>query len=348
MSARPTGPRREPRLLRILALPALLLQACAVAPPAAPAAAATRSEPGAVIGRDADFVVVLAQPGDDLASLAERYLGDARKGWWIGEFNDIATVRPGQDVVIPLKAPNPIGVFADAYQTVPILCYHRFGINNRGKLVTSAAAFEAQMDYLAKNGFRVVPLAQLPGFLDGVEPLPRKSVVITIDDGYRSTYDIAFPILKKYKFPATIFLYSDFVGAADAMTWGQMQEMARSGLIDVQPHSKSHSNLVLKSPRETDAQYRERVRLETELPSKAIQERLSLGTYVFAYPYGDTNEHVMDRLARQGVQLGFTVTPGGNGFFAYPYMLRRTMIYGDDNLETFKSKLAVSARKTAR
>jgi len=251
-------------------------------------------------------------------------------------------------LVIPLNAPNPIGVFADAYQTVPILCYHRFGINNRGKLVTSAAAFESRMDYLAKNGFRVVPLAQLPGFLDGVEPLPRKSVVITIDDGYRSTYDIAFPILKRYKFPATIFLYSDFVGAADAMTWGQMQEMARSGLIDVQPHSKSHSNLVLKSPRETDAQYRERVRLEIEVPSKAIQERLSLGTYVFAYPYGDTNEHVMDRLARQGVQLGLTVTPGGNGFFAYPYMLRRTMIYGDDNLEAFKSKLAVSARKTAR
>ena len=180
--------------------------------------------------------------------------------------------------------------------------------------------------------------------------------------------NIAFPILKKYKFPATILLYSDFIGAADAMTWGQMQEMARSGLIDVQPHSKSHSNLVLKSPRETDAQYRERVhsnlvlkspretdaqyrervRLETEVPSKAIQERLSLGTYVFAYPYGDTNEHVIDRLARQGAAARVDGDAGRKRLFGYPYMLRRTMIYGDDNLETFKSNLAVSARKTAR
>ena len=85
------------------------------------------------------------------------------------------------------------------------------------------------MEYLARNGYRVIPLAQLARFLDGKEPLPRKSVVITIDDGYRSTYEIAYPILKKYGFPATVFLYSDFVGAADAMTWAQMKEMVALG-----------------------------------------------------------------------------------------------------------------------
>ena len=71
-------------------------------------------------------------------------------------------------------------------------------------------------------------------------------MVITIDDGYRSTYEVAFPVLKRHSFPATVFLYSDFVGAGDALTWAQMKEMTQSGLIDIQPHSKSHANLTLK------------------------------------------------------------------------------------------------------
>ena len=57
------------------------------------------------------------------------------------------------------------------------------------------------MEYLAQNGYHVLPLARLEDFLAGKTPLPRKSVVITIDDGYRSTYEIAYPILKKYGFP---------------------------------------------------------------------------------------------------------------------------------------------------
>ena len=94
--------------------------------------------------------------------------------------------------MIPLRVRNPTGVHANGYQTVPILCYHRFG-NRWGKLAVTPAAFEAQMEYLARNGYSVISLKQLARFLDGKEALPPKSVVITIDDGYRSTYDIAFP-----------------------------------------------------------------------------------------------------------------------------------------------------------
>ena len=185
------------------------------------------------------------------------------------------------------------------------------------------AAFAAQMQFLAKNGYHVLPLARIDEFLAGRTPLPKKSVVITIDDGYRSTFDIAFPILKQHGFPATVFLYSDFVGAGDALTWAQMKEMAASGLVDIQPHSKTHANLTLRLADETDARYRERVRREVDTPIALIKERLSLPSTSFAYPYGDVNEIVVDLLARQGTQMGVTVTPGGNGFFAYPYMLRR-------------------------
>ena len=339
--------RRLPFALLAVAAVAALLQGCAAPMPPRPAAAPAPLESAPVLARDDDFAIVIAQQGDDLPELAERYLGDRRRAWWIAEFNGVERVAPGQDVVIPLRPRNAVGVHANGFQTIPILCYHRFG-STRSKLSVTPAAFEAQMDYLARNGYRVIPLRDLPAFLQGKEPLPQKTVIITIDDGYRSNYDIAFPILRKYGFPATVFLYSDFVGAGDAMTWAQMKEMVASGLIEVQPHSKSHANLTLRMPGESEAKYRERVRREVEVPTNLIKERLGLAAASFAYPYGDVNEAVIELLAQQGTRVGVTVTPGGNGFFAPPHMLRRTMIFGNEDLEVFKSKLATFARTAAR
>lgn len=321
-----------------------IVSACGVAPPqSGEAGARAKSTTGRVVGRDGDFVVVVAQAGDTLASLAQNYLGDARRDWWIGEFNNVSQVRPGQELVIPLRAHNPIGVYAQGYQTVPILCYHRFA-NRPSKLAVTPAAFAAQMEYLARNHYHVISLDELKRFLDGREALPRRSVAITIDDGYRSTFEVAFPVLKKHGFPATVFLYTDFVGAADAMTWTQMQELSRSELIEIQPHSKTHSNLVLRQPQETEAQYRERIQKEVDVPTASIEARLNTRGDNFAYPYGDTNEIVVEALKHRGLALGLTVTPGGNGFFANPYMLRRTMIFGEDDIGTFASKLTVFAK----
>jgi peptidoglycan/xylan/chitin deacetylase (PgdA/CDA1 family) len=331
--------------VRMLALVAALLAVGCAAPPRSPVTEpAAHADPGPVVARDEAFAVVVVRSGEDLASLAGRYLGDPARAWQIAELNE---VRPGQVVVIPLRQGNPMGVRVNGYQTVPILCYHRFG-PRASKLTVTAAAFEAQMDYLARNGYRVISLQQLAGFLDAKEPLPKKTVVITIDDGYRASYDVAYPILKKFAFPATVFLYSDFVGASDAMTWAQMKEMTASGLIDIQPHSKTHANLTLRLSGETEAKYRERIRREVDAPIGAIRERLTEASLTYAYPYGDVNEMVISELARAGVKQGVTVTPGGNGFFAYPFTLRRTMVFGNEDLEAFKAKLVTFNRIAPR
>jgi len=328
---------------------AIVLAGCAEAPPRptpAPEVASTAQE-GVVLARDESFAIVVAVPGEDLDALAQRFLGDRSKRWWISEFNNIDEVRPGQAVVIPLKAANPSGVYANGYLTVPILCYHRFGTRS-SQLAVTPAAFEAQMEYLARNGYHVIPLASLVGFLERGEPVPRKSVVLTIDDGYRSTYEVAFPILRKYGFQATVFLYSDFVGAPDALTWPQMKEMEASGLVSIQPHSKTHANLTMRLAGETDAKYRDRLRTEVDTPIRLIQDRLAVPSLSYAFPYGDVNETVVDLLKRQGVRVGVTVTPGGNAFFAYPYMLRRSMVFGGDSIDVFKSKLATFAQVPPR
>jgi peptidoglycan/xylan/chitin deacetylase (PgdA/CDA1 family) len=327
---------------------AIVLAGCAQAPQRPPPEPeVTPTHEGVVIARDDSFAVVVAGAGEDLGVLAQRYLGDRGKRWRIAEFNDVDEVRPGQTVVIPLKVTNPTGVYPNGYLTVPILCYHRFG-PRPSQLAVTPAAFEAQMDYLARNGYRVIPLASLLGFLERGEPVPRKSVVLTIDDGYRSTYEVAFPILRKYGFQATVFLYSDFVGAPDALTWPQMKEMEASGLVNIQPHSKTHANFATRLPGETDAKYRDRMRTEVDTPVRLIQDRLAVPSLTFAFPYGDVNETVVDLLKRDGVRLGVTVTPGGNGFYAYPFMLRRSMVFGGDGIDVFRSKLATFAQATPR
>jgi peptidoglycan/xylan/chitin deacetylase (PgdA/CDA1 family) len=186
-----------------------------------------------------------------------------------------------------------------------------------------------------------VRLADLAHFLEGRQQLPKRSVVITMDDGYASMYQYAFPVLKQYRFPATIFVYTDFIGAHDALSWDQMQEMVGSGLIDIQAHSKTHTNLSLRFQGESDARYRERLKVEASAPRELLQRKLHVKVSSYAYPYGDVNPVVVEELARKDYRIALTVDPGGNAFFTAPLLLRRTMILGDQSLDTFKSQLRV-------
>ena len=194
---------------------AALLAAAPSAPRAAATPPAAAPVAGAEIARDDDYLVVRVAPGETAATLAQRHLGDRGKAFWILEANGGGEPAAGDIVAIPLRPPNPIGVAAGGFQAIPILCYHRFGAK-AAPLTVTPAAFAAQMDYLARNGYTVVPVSRLAAFLSGREPLPRKTVAITIDDGYRSTYEVAYPILARLGF---LLLYSDFVGAKDALSW---------------------------------------------------------------------------------------------------------------------------------
>jgi peptidoglycan/xylan/chitin deacetylase (PgdA/CDA1 family) len=293
-----------------------------------------------VIARNDRFVIYKPRRGDSLRSLAREYLGDEERYWEIADFNGIRRAEPDQTLVIPLKPGNPLGVASGGYQTVPILAYHRFG-EQVSKMEVTAEAFAAQLDYLAENDYRVVRLRDLEDFLAGQRPLPTRAIVITIDDGYASTYQYAFPLLKQHGFPATVFLYTDFVGGRDALTWVQMREMVASGLIDIQAHSKTHANLSYRLPGESDARYRERLDIEARVPREVLERKLGVKVDAFAYPFGDGSEMLIERLRKQDYRLGLTVNPGANAFFADALLLQRSMVFGDQDLETFKGKLQV-------
>lgn len=305
---------------------------------ASPPAGIPTSKSGEIRGEE--YVVHTATPDDTWASLADTYLKDKGKWWLIADFNKTSEVAAGQQIIIPLIHPNPVGVYSSGYQTVMILCYHRFG-QNKSKMVITPADFDAQMTYLKKHDYRVIPLSGIHSFLKGDTTLPRRAVVITIDDGYRSSYDIAYPILRKYNFPATMFVYSDFMGSRDALGRSEMKEMIGSGLIDIQPHSKTHISMGKRLANESDEAYRRRIDEEIRIPGQQIRKGLGLPLHTFAYPYGDTNDFLISQLKNADYSAGVTVNAGGNPAFAYPFKLRRTMIYGDRDMASFVRNLRV-------
>ncbi len=99
-------------------------------------------------------------------------------------------------------------------RAVPILMYHRFSRDEEfGK--TSQKTFESHLTYLTRH-YKIISLDELVEFILHEEAAPPRSAVITIDDGYRDYYEIAFPILKKFDVPATLYVVTGFV---DGKSW---------------------------------------------------------------------------------------------------------------------------------
>lgn len=295
------------------------------------------------IARNSDFVIVRMQPGQTVEDIAQRYLGASNQAWQLYELNGYGSrnrtmVAAGELLAVPVKPVNQPGVFRDGYRAIPILCYHQFspGATARNQLAVSAQAFEDQLAYLANNGFQVIALTELDAILSRKQPVPDKTVVLTIDDGYRSIYTIAYPLLRKYNFPATVFLYTDFVGGTAALSWQQLKEMQDSGLIDVQSHTKSHASLAITQQDANQRAYQARVHSEISDAERALEQHLGAKPRYLSYPYGDTSDYTASALKQSGYALAVTVERGPNPAFSDPYRLRRTMIFNNHDLDDFK------------
>src|SRR5207248_4479544 len=253
----------------------------------------------------------VARRGDTTAQLARRFLGDASLAWMIEDYNDVTTLAAGQSVVIPRRPWNPSGVYAGGYQLVPVLTYHDIGPQAKGRLVIGAKAFEEQMRYLKANHYRVVSLTELYEFLQLKRQLPRRAVVLTFDDGYRSFLSYAYPVLKELGFTATLFVYTDYVGTGrNALAWEDLARLAAEG-FQVEGHTKSHGDL-RRQPGESEADHGRRLRAELDSAQRLFQQRLGRPARFLAYPYGAADDAVLAQTREAGFQAGLTVFREGN------------------------------------
>jgi len=337
------------RVLVLSGLVMLLASACATAPPAPesrPAATAppspTTTAPAALPDafRSDDFVVVLARAGDTPESMAAQFLGDKGKSWIIEDYMGTRTFTPGQQVIIPLKPWNPTGVEASGYQIVPILCYHNLGQQSKGRLLLGASQFEQQMRYLKAQGYRVISLSDFIEWMQMKRQITKRAVVLTFDDGYRAFREYAYPVLKELGFTATLFVYTDYVGAGrNALSWDELKALNAEG-FDVQAHSKTHADL-RRIAGETDAQFSARMQSELGDPLKLFQRNLGRSSQYLAYPYGRVDDDVQAKAKDYGYIAAFTVRRQGSPAFVQPLRVNRSQIYSEMSLEDFAKNLNV-------
>jgi peptidoglycan/xylan/chitin deacetylase (PgdA/CDA1 family) len=310
----------------------LAIAACASAPPGS----ATK-ESMQVLAQDNNFALVRLRSGQDMADVATAFLGNPGEVWQLEEVNANTASVPGQVVAVPLKPTNSSSVYADGYRVLPILCYHQYTKNSvtQNQLEITAEAFERQMLYLLANDFRILSFAEAEQIIRRGQPIPEQAVVITIDDGYRSIYDVAWPILKKHGIKATLFIYTDFIGGGKALSWSQIREMKDSGLIEVESHGKSHASLSRLPEDKSTASYQARINSEVKGSNAAFKKHLGASARYISYPYGNTSTTASGILETTGYAMAATVTRGDNTTYSDPFYLHRTMIYADHDLGRF-------------
>lgn len=189
---------------------------------------------------------------------------------------------------------------------IPILLYHDFvtilpaddpdGYN----YINTPKSFEENITYLLEKGYTFISIEELNDAIDKKIKLPEKPILISLDDGYNSVYELIYPILKKYNVKASIFIVTGLIGKEQDgkkyLSWNECEEMQNSGLVEVFSHSTRHVFY-----NRLDVSEIERDVLESY---QIIEENLGKQDLkVFAYPYGAYNAKTVQVLKENGIDM---------------------------------------------
>lgn len=197
---------------------------------------------------------------------------------------------------VPTPTPSPTPALA----SMPILMYHHVvpdGTECNDMTVTESK-LAGDLKWLSENGYHTI----LPSELASGSPLPEKPILITFDDGYRSNYELAFPLLQKYQTKAVIsvVVYMQDVCASSFLSWDMCREMIGSGLVEIGSHTYYLHNLgeqggnftpggingIQRKPEESDADFQVRVLDDLQKSHDLIEDNLGCEVTFFAYPFG--------------------------------------------------------------
>jgi len=206
------------------------------------------------------------------------------------DFAEIQTI-PSTNLSL-LKKLLPNEVF------VPILMYHHIEVNPKpedpiwASLFVTPEQLDSQLLYFKSNGYNTISLDDLYQSLTSNTLLPKNPIVLTFDDGYKSFYQNAYPLLKKYKMKATEFVITQVETAPAYLSWDEIIEMDKSGLIEFGAHTRHHPNL---------PDLTENSAIDEIVGSKKdIEEHINKPVKWFAYPYGGYNNSIIDKVQKSG------------------------------------------------
>jgi peptidoglycan/xylan/chitin deacetylase (PgdA/CDA1 family) len=191
-----------------------------------------------------------------------------------------------------------------------ILVYHHVSENTPASTSISPKKFNEHLQFFADEGFEVVDLEAAMASLKNGNKLPEKAIAITFDDGYENIYQNAWPMLKEFNYPFTLFVATDAIDQqfGNMLSWDQLREMKAAG-VTIANHSTDHDYLVRY--RKRDAAWLNNVKNNIEQAQTRLVEELGPGIPKwFAYPYGEFSDSLKEALETMGY-LGFAQHSGG-------------------------------------
>ncbi|TCZ70204.1 polysaccharide deacetylase [Paenibacillus albiflavus] len=242
-----------------------------------------------------------------------------------------------------LLTTNTVVPANDHYENQPIhyqdkalvLMYHEVK-NNNGSIAVSTDQFDKHLSMLKANGYNVISIEQFDDFMTGKEKkIPPNAVVLTFDDGYEDFYENAYPILQKYKMPATNFI---IVKSTDVynpdiiphMTWEQMVEMRKNGMSFYSHTYDSHKYVAVNSKGttapllggpiylpdkqrvETQEEYYDRIKEDLSKANDLLNSKLGNTRNIISFPYGSFSDTTIQVSKELDMHLYITIKEGIN------------------------------------
>jgi len=295
---------------------ALLAVACSTAsgftPPAGAPTTSLTSEPATNVPE----VTPRLSPPDGRRSWGQRHVSPAQAARTLAQNDGQTRFR------LPLVSPERTRAV--------VLLYHAFD-TGADPLSISSRRLEGHLEWLETSDVELVSVKELVEFLEGKRQLPQRVAVITIDDGLRSTFTRAWPILRRHRARFSVGIPTLLVEKPQGfplMTWDQIREMVDSGLCEVASHGHAHRRLV-------------------DLPARLAQEELVWSAQIleretgqrpiaFFYPLGLSDAEAEARVHAAGYRAAFGATGGAVALGSSSRLrIPRTGIFHDDTVGRF-------------
>ncbi len=216
-------------------------------------------------------------------------------------------------------------------KSVPVLMYHSISYQKDNPVRIPIKKFEEQLKYLKDNGYYTITLTDLYDYFMTDTPIPKKSVVLTFDDGYVDNYTAMLPALRKYNFKATIFVITSAIDKnVNYLTSKQLIEMEKYG-VDIESHTVNHENLK-DMPKDKQ--------LATLIKSKKdLEKLLNKQVNYFAYPYGGYSKTSIEAVREAGYKMAITTDGRWSSKSDGILSLHRVYISSFHDMKEFKRRL---------
>ncbi|MFC4518990.1 polysaccharide deacetylase family protein [Cupriavidus pinatubonensis] len=206
----------------------------------------------------------------------------------------------------PGRAQQPVA------RDVPVLVYHRFAEHAVDTMTVRTETMRAHLRFLEDNGYRIVPLADVLAWrAGGPDNLPPRAVVLSVDDGHRSVYEVLWPMLASRPVHVTLFIYPSAISNASyAMTWDQLRALKRTGWFDIESHSYWHPNFRIERARLAPDGFRHFAHDQLRRSRERIEAEVGAPVTLLAWPFGIHDAELEAIATQEGYVSAFTIEAG--------------------------------------